>query len=60
MRELRKEAEGADESGRRARRQRRRDAVEPIAIMSQRAKGGISVMAKKTAKGGKKKGGKKR
>ena len=40
--------------------QRRRNAVEPIAIMSHRAKGGISVMAKKTAKGGKKKGGKKR
>jgi hypothetical protein len=30
------------------------------AIMSRRGKGGISVMAKKTAKGGKKKGGKKR
>jgi hypothetical protein len=36
------------------------NAVEPIAIISHRAKGGISVMAKKTAKGGKKKGGKKR
>jgi hypothetical protein len=48
------------EAGRRARRQWRRNAVEPIAIISQRAKGGISVMAKKTAKGGKKKGGKKR
>jgi hypothetical protein len=36
------------------------DAAEPVAITSHRAKGGISVMAKKTAKGGKKKGGKKR
>ena len=33
---------------------------EPCASTSLRAKGGISEMAKKTAKGGKKKGGKKR
>jgi hypothetical protein len=32
----------------------------PLASEIPRVKGGISVMAKKTAKGGKKKGGKKR
>jgi hypothetical protein len=55
-----KEATSADDAGRRARWPRSRNAVRALAITSLRAKGGISVMAKKTAKGGKKKGGKKR
>jgi hypothetical protein len=48
------------EAGRRAGRQRRCDAVRVLAIGIPRVKGGISAMAKKAAKGGKKKGGKKR
>jgi hypothetical protein len=60
-RELAKRRRAPTEAGRRARRQRRCDGGEKaLAIGIPRVKGGISAMAKKTAKGGKKKGGKKR
>jgi hypothetical protein len=54
-----KEATSAGTRTRRARRQRTSGDV-ALARAKSRTKGGIREMAKKTAKGGKKKGGKKR